>query len=119
MPKTPHSVRRSTEPPDLTKLINTNGQVALSMGFRRGGPAQAYVRFRQWCWQNDVNPSELFNALIEPITHFCENFARRDKDNNVIVTFNLGDVKLEKCYGSTAGPKRPQIHKTHKKHTLI
>ena len=98
-----HSVRGDNLPPDFASLVRANGQAAISLAFRKGRCADSYIRFRQWCWKNDVNPSDVFNGIIEPLLHFCENFARRDAEGNVIVSLNLGEVKLEQTYASGHG----------------
>ena len=95
-----HTIRNDDLPPDFEKLVRENGQATISVAFRKGRCASSYVRFRQWCWRNNVNPSDVFNSIIEPIAHFCENFARRDSEGNTVVVFNLGEVRLEQSYAS-------------------
>ena len=121
----PHRVRDNTNPPNALSLMQGNGQFTMVVAFRKGRSADWYVRFRQWCWANNVNPTDVFNAIIEPITHFCENFARRQGDD-IVVPLNLGDVLLQKFYGcAKEGRYAKNIGKKHgpyprvKKHQLI
>ena len=96
--KDAHTLRKMTRMPEGCDLINGKGQFQMVLTFRQGRCTEMYIRFRQWCWLNDINPSDVFNSLIEPITHFLENFAHFDAKGNILAPMNLGTVLLEKLY---------------------
>ena len=108
-----HRFRRGE--PDFTMLVRgDNGQITHNVSFRKGGPAQAYIDLREWCYNNGINFSDIINSIIEPLFHFCCNFARRDKQDNIIITLNFGDICLEQVYHARTPERKAYAKDTHK-----
>lgn len=97
----PHSVRLGETPPDFTSLYRgAKGQLSCNVAFRKGPKAEAYIKLREWCWYNEVNWSDIFNSLIEPLLSACLHFSHRDTDDQIVITLNLGDVALDQAYAA-------------------
>lgn len=76
---------------------------------RNGLSAQAYWEIRQWCDKNGFTPSDVFNAVVVPLSYYLHNFTEFNEENNIAkVAFNVGDLMIMHVWGS-GGKSYPRL----------
>ena len=77
----------------------------LSFRPRNGLSAECYWKVRRWCAENGFAVSDIFNAVVIPLSYYLENYCKVEPEKSMAtVELNVGKLPILHVFGGKCYP---------------